>query len=345
MHVLAPGRHKLLTVVRGAALAAILAAVWLGAVGAARAGGLELSEEEAQRVTVLVAEAQELREAGDFAGAVMKLRSAIAIYPAASLYYNLGRLYEEANELTLAQHQYRLCLDKAPEEDVREVATAGLTRVQARLARGALRIEGLPAGASVLVDDEPRGEAPLAPLALPVGRHLVVVRMEGFFEHETTVEVPSDGEAILSVALQPIPAVGPRAEAESGSLFHLGVLIGEGLAVYDEEVYRSKVSLELLPSFHIAWFRADLAVTVLVEPEMAVILRPGARFAGGMFYSRVAFQAVVTPVLTTGLLLGAGMELELGKSWSLMAELDISLWFEALAVVPLEARLGVSYGF
>lgn len=259
-------------------LAAVLGLLWLSVAATAFAAppdeeSATLPRAQARKVTRLVEEAQRLREAGELGEAIAKLEEALAIYPAAALYYNLARTLEDDGQLARARDNYRLCLDKEPSERVRERAETGLARVEEQLA-----------------------------------------------------------------AAQPPTTSRP-------GWFHLGFSVGEGFVGYGGSVWRSHVSLELVPSARFGWFGLELGATVFVEPPVAVLFRPGARFQFGIPYLRLSFPFLVTPALTTGAMLGVGGDFRVSGSWRIFLEADTTLWFEAISVVLVEGRVGFSYGF
>ena len=69
---------------------------------------------------------------------------------------------------------------------------------------GAVRLATSEGGASVAVDGEPAGTTPLAqPLVIDLGKHVVVVKKDGFETFERAVEVPGGGEVTVNVTLVP----------------------------------------------------------------------------------------------------------------------------------------------
>lgn len=61
-------------------------------------------------------------------------------------------------------------------------------------------LSGAPSGASIYVDDQPVGTAPLAaPLEVPVGSHAVEVKMSGYRSYRTSAEFAQDSRATLRI--------------------------------------------------------------------------------------------------------------------------------------------------
>ena len=128
-------------------------------------------------------------------------------------------------------------------------------------------------------------------------------------------------------------------------LFHLGLTLGLGVVVFDEDAYRSHLAAELLPAVRFDWFRVELGIGLTVEPPIAATLRPGVRFYLGPVYLRPTFQLLLHPVVTWGALFGFGGEVPLAAGWSFCAEVDAGFWYADTVSVPVEGRLGVSYAF
>ena len=143
---------------------------------------------------------------------------------------------------------------------------------------------------------------------------------------------------------EPAPAEPAPGEPRH-SLFRLGLTVSEGALMFEGTAYRGKVGLELMPSLDFGWFGVDLGAAVVVEPPVAFLLRPGVRFRLSVFYFRPALNFLLTPITTSGALFAVGAEIPIGASFRFVAEFDASLWFQAVGVVPLDGRLGVSYGF
>ncbi|UFS70729.1 protein kinase [Geomonas sp. RF6] len=73
---------------------------------------------------------------------------------------------------------------------------------QAALPQGRLTVETTPPGAAILLDGVPRGGTPAA-LAVPPGKHEMVLRLPGHYRWEAQVELEKGAETPVSVALTP----------------------------------------------------------------------------------------------------------------------------------------------
>ena len=63
-----------------------------------------------------------------------------------------------------------------------------------------LKVDSLPTGAQVFIDDAFKGKTPLA-LDLPAGKYEVLVTLRGYYEWEARIELDGSGETPLYVRL------------------------------------------------------------------------------------------------------------------------------------------------
>ena len=335
----------------------IVACGVFGASGSAWSARPDLSAEDKTRLRQLVEDADRARQAGSFDEAIDKLRAALTILPDAGLVCNLARTYEDAEQYQNAKDHYELCLRRGPAPEFRRLAEDHLPRVMAALSKGRLVLDVVPAGAAVVVDGVARGRAPLEPMELTAGRHMVRVDW-GFISDVRSVDVPGAGEA--RAVFTRLGASDPERESDEGleavvgasadgapddraRLFSLSLSASEGLAFFEQEPYRTHIGLELTPALRFSWLRVEVATSLVVEPPVAVLLRPGLRFDVGPVYLRAALQVAVTPDVLVGWLAGLGRDLPIGRGWALFAELDGGMLTGAVGTV--EARVGAAYGF
>lgn len=121
--------------------------------------------------------------------------------------------------------------------------------------------------------------------------------------------------------------------------------IGEGLVLADG-VERSRVNFEVLPSYSIAFFSADLGFVFHLEDQVDLLLRPGVRLQVWRVYGRLAFPLKVTAGFDWGVLVGAGIDIVDFSVLTLFFEVDASFYdrLEFAEAVPLEFRLGLELG-
>ena len=168
-------------------------------------------------------------------------------------------------------------------------------------------------------------------------------------------------------------AAGGVARAEEGSqstetgssgrydyTFGLALTIGEGMYFIDGSVYRSPVSLELVPSLGWSWFKFDLGLSATLESIRIAgtdvgywnfTFRPGARLTPPMtpLYLRVAFPLQIQRHnFDWGVMFGAGADIPIIWILGIVLEVDTTLSNDLEwggSGVPLEFRVGPSLHF
>lgn len=161
------------------------------------------SADVVRQVEALVEQARVFREQKRYDEAIAALETALRLYYAAPLLFNLARIHEETGNLDRARHFYGLCLAKDAEGNVRALAEARLAGIDERLKKGRLRLNGLPAGAQVWIDGALAGSAPLVSPELPVGAHDVRVEADGYHGYRTAVAVRGNADNDVYVTLRP----------------------------------------------------------------------------------------------------------------------------------------------
>ena len=181
----------------------------------ARASTERAADEDAYRP--FTEEAVRLFKAERFEEAAELFRRARDVGGPPIVVFNLARCYQEIGRWEAARDAFQayLALDDGNEE-VRGRADLAVAVIDKRLATGWVLAHVSPVGATVLIDGEPVGEAPLTPFELPPGRHEVTVRAEGHAPWTATVDV-TGGERVevdveLVRAAEPAPAADPAPE-------------------------------------------------------------------------------------------------------------------------------------
>jgi hypothetical protein len=104
-------------------------------------------------------------------------------------------------------------------------------------AQGTLTVESLPAGAKVTVHGKEVGVTPLKDLALPAGRHAVVVTHPGYTPHAVFQEISSTQPATVKTELEPAPGLAPVLDAarmaSTEKAFEAGTMPPEAGAIAD----------------------------------------------------------------------------------------------------------------
>lgn len=149
-------------------------------------------------------------------------------------------------------------------------------------------------------------------------------------------------------------------DESSGLSFGLAATIGEGMYFIHSNVYRSPVSLEVVPSLGWSWFKFDLGLYTTIEDlpiadtsagHWNFTLRPGARLTPPILplYVRAAIPLQMqTDDFDWGFLFGVGLDIHLLAILGLVLEVDTTLtqnldW--GGIGIPLEFRAGVSLQF
>jgi hypothetical protein len=153
--------------------------------------------------------------------------------------------------------------------------------------------------------------------------------------------------AIAVCALWGVVAGPPGAAPAARAGIQVAGSIGEGLLLGGDDVRRTSVNFEVLPSYSFGIVSADLGFVFNLEDQVDLLLRPGARLDLWVLYGRLAVPLKVTSGFDWGLLLGVGVEFVNLSVLSFFFEIDASFYdrFDFHEAVPLEGRLGVEVGF
>jgi len=127
---------------------------------------------------------------GDYVEALRSYFTSYRLVPNRNVLYNIARCYEE---LTRYNEAYRYYNDLAQQEGLSASDTTSVRRALERLRPkvALVRVTTQPPGAEVYVEREDLGSRGLSPqtLALPAGRHKVMVRRKGYHPAEQTITV------------------------------------------------------------------------------------------------------------------------------------------------------------
>jgi PEGA domain len=163
--------------------------------------------------------AQKLYKEARYASAIEKFEEAYRLKPHPSILFNIGRCYEQLNEIPRALRSYRDYLKAMPDAKDKEQVTNAILNLERRL-----KDEGVqqlivytdPAGAMVTIDDRNFGSSPAA-VELRPGNHLVKISMEGFQPVQRNFVMSAEKSVELSFALKPVekkpePVAEPKKE-------------------------------------------------------------------------------------------------------------------------------------
>jgi hypothetical protein len=222
--------------------------------------------------------------------------------------------------------------------------------------------------AEVSVDGEQVGETPWAGKVMVGERRVGVGVGEALWEQTVTVRlrqveslaavldlsarprvVRSGGnERSLGEALVQASEAHATGDGEQARLFHLGLSMANGTVFAGGSSKRSAVSGALSTWLKWGWFRLEPAtVAVALDGANAVLIGTGAAWdvVAGLYFRTLFNVAITDGASYWGFLTGAGYGFALGSAWHIDAEVDGSFWPGEVLAVPLEARVGVRYGF
>lgn len=94
---------------------------------------------------------------------------------------------------------------------------------------GSISVTSVPAGASVILDNQVRGVTPLTLTDIPAGSHSIIIRGEGYQEVISSVTVTGGNTTVVSETLLPGTPVPGRTRAPIPSLLVIGALAGAGM--------------------------------------------------------------------------------------------------------------------
>jgi hypothetical protein len=102
-----------------------------------------------------------------------------------------------------------------------------------------VEINSVPSGAFVLLDNAVQGITPLTLSSVPAGKHAISIRMTGYSDYSTIMQLSPGQSALISAALAPVPTPTPAATTSSGML---PITAAPIIAAVLLAVYRSRIS-------------------------------------------------------------------------------------------------------
>ncbi len=170
---------------------------------------------------------------GDYENAASLWERAYALDPRIGLQFNLSQCYERLGRLEDAVAALQRYVDgTAPDDERLSDARARLLAIRERVGRTAVRLQGGPEGAVLLVDGEDRGRLPRPdPLLVTPGSHDIRVRAAGYSDFAASVTVPAGQSVDVGIEMQRA-ASGGGGEPSLGSILTMaggGVVMVTGL--------------------------------------------------------------------------------------------------------------------
>ena len=163
--------------------------------------------------------------AGRFKDAIDLFLQADALAPSAALSFNIARAYEKIGDDAATLQWYRDFRRRAPDAKNGPDVDQRIHVFERALAKKGVQqvtILSRPLGATVTVDDKPRGVTPFTGQFAP-GTHEVVLSLKGYADSEQELDLPADHAQELEVPLVPAaegeaaPARTPVPAASTGA--------------------------------------------------------------------------------------------------------------------------------
>lgn len=155
---------------------------------------------------------------GDYAAAIEAWQAAYASDPRPRIQYNIYQAQERLGDLAAAADALQRYLDEADASDPSyENAETRMASLRQRMLATGVHLQGVPAGATVKVDDkDPGPSSPDDSIALSPGQHRIVVTLQGHQDFIAEVYV-ADGRILeIPVELKRLPpAVAAPAAVEA----------------------------------------------------------------------------------------------------------------------------------
>jgi tetratricopeptide (TPR) repeat protein len=148
--------------------------------------------------------AQKLYKQARYTEAIEKFEEAYRLKPHPFVLFNIGRCYEQLNEIPKALRSYREYLKAMPEAKDRELVSDAIVNLERRLKDQGVQqllVYTDPPGAAVSVDGHSYGSSPSA-VELHPGNHTVAIAKDGFETVERSFVVPADKSIELSFGLK-----------------------------------------------------------------------------------------------------------------------------------------------
>lgn len=254
-----------------------------------------------------------LYKEADYRGALVEFRRAYELAPNATVRFNLGQAQYQLRDYPAALTTFEAYLAEAPANAPnRAEAEGAVTQLRGRV--GTIRVAG-PAGAEVLLQDEPVGHLPFAPIRVPVGSHKLTLVPAGGTRASRTVDVV--GGATVDVTFTDTPAAGPTAGAPATT--------GPATAAPPTTAGSSATTAEPGPWRTVAWVVTGVAVAGAIttgvvaqvsSSKLTDLKKSDGTTRGDLdtYHDRMRTFAVTSDVLTGVAVLAGGAALYLTLS-------------------------------
>lgn len=148
-------------------------------------GGQALGQSKAdlEKAAKLFEEAETAYRVQEYEKALEKFKAAYYISPRPELLFSIAQCQRLSGQNEEALISYRSFLQKAPDSSLAQSAKERITELEGLLveqSKGKLSVTSSPEGASIFVDGELKGSAPVSLNLLP-GKHQVFAEKDGYF--------------------------------------------------------------------------------------------------------------------------------------------------------------------
>jgi tetratricopeptide (TPR) repeat protein len=157
------------------------------------------------RAKELFQAAQKLYKQGRYAEAVARFEEAYATRPHPSIFFNIGKCWEQLEETAKALRAYRDYLRLSPDAPDRTAVSDAVANLERRLREKGLQqliVFSDPPGARVEIDGKDLGTAPVS-VELIAGNHRLAVRSDGYETAERTFAMAIARASEMTINLQP----------------------------------------------------------------------------------------------------------------------------------------------
>jgi outer membrane receptor protein involved in Fe transport len=204
---------------------------------------------------------------GDYEGALAHFLYSNRLVPNRNVLFNIATAFEQLKRYVDAHRYYVDALEGEADPGAQAAVRAGIARVAPHVA--VLGVETVPPGATIYVNRRDLGSAGRAPrpLALPAGRHRIIVELEGY-EPKVADEIDLVQGAERKISLSLVRIVGTvRVAVEGGKAATVRVDDERGAPAC-----QAPCDLELPPGPHQLYFTAEAAQA---EPRALTVVARG----------------------------------------------------------------------
>jgi tetratricopeptide (TPR) repeat protein len=177
----------------------------------AQAAAAAPAPEDKAKAQGLLTEGTALYEKGDYTGALEKFHAALAAFPSAKIWFNIGQANRDLGRPVAALEAFERFLEGVPDASSEDRADAQTSVAELQKRLGQLTIVCEMAGAAIRIDGKDLGPAPVVkPVWAVPGMHQVTATLKGATPALEEVEVSAGGSTTVVLKIgQPAVAAAP----------------------------------------------------------------------------------------------------------------------------------------